>query len=125
LACNTIPQRVFQGQVPGHQAFVLSPSETAEMLRKDEGSSEVLFSFLVGRDLLTGTGQPHGMSSTSRISMFWPPVPIQFRSSISKPKCCRIESEKPKREHLPPVNFDRIINCSFDIGGGIPTIALR
>jgi type II restriction/modification system DNA methylase subunit YeeA len=31
LSCNTEPQRVFQGQVPGHDAFVLSKSEAKEM----------------------------------------------------------------------------------------------
>jgi hypothetical protein len=58
LQCNINPQRVFQGQVPGHDAFVLSKTDFAEMIRADKKNKEVLHPFLIGRDMVTGTGQP-------------------------------------------------------------------
>jgi len=58
LRCNTQPQRVFQGQVPGHEAFVLSRSEAAEMERADKRNRAVIHPFLIGRDLVTRNSQP-------------------------------------------------------------------
>lgn len=52
LACNTEPKRVFQGQIPGHAAFVLSPDEARDMIKRDPMSKQVLFPFLIGRDLI-------------------------------------------------------------------------
>jgi len=58
LLCNTKPQRVFQGQVPGHEAFILSSSEAKRLIKMDEKNKAVIHPFLVGRDIVTGTGQP-------------------------------------------------------------------
>jgi SAM-dependent methyltransferase len=59
LACNTEPKRVFQGQIPGHEAFVLSPDEAREMVKRDPLSKQVLFPFLIGRDLVSRSeGKP-------------------------------------------------------------------
>jgi len=58
LVCNTEPQRVFQGQVPGHAAFVLSPVEARRLIAADKSNQKVIWPFLVGRDVVTGTGQP-------------------------------------------------------------------
>ncbi len=59
LTCNTTPKRVFQGQIPGNEEFVLSPEEAAAMIRKDPASSAVIFPFLIGRDLVANPkGQP-------------------------------------------------------------------
>lgn len=58
LTCSTRPQRVFQGVTPGHDGFVLSPTERNELLSKDGKSNEVVFPYLVGRELLSGSGQP-------------------------------------------------------------------
>jgi hypothetical protein len=57
LACNREPKRVFQGQTPGHKGFVLSPSEAADLIRKDQMSREVIFAYISGDDLL---GKPGG-----------------------------------------------------------------
>jgi SAM-dependent methyltransferase len=58
LACNVKPQRVFQGQVPGHDAFVLSRAEARAMVRASPKNREVIYPFLIGRDLVTGYGRP-------------------------------------------------------------------
>jgi len=49
---------VCQGVTPGHSGFVLSKAERDELLRKDARSREVIFPYLVGRELLTGDGTP-------------------------------------------------------------------
>ena len=58
LQCNTEPQRVFQGQVPGHDAFVLSKSEARDLIAADKRNANVIHPFLIGRDLVSGDGQP-------------------------------------------------------------------
>ncbi|MBI5671537.1 MAG: class I SAM-dependent DNA methyltransferase [Chloroflexi bacterium] len=56
LDCNTRPKRVFQGQIPGHEAFVLTPDEARDMIKRDPTSKQVLFPFLIGRDLVAESG---------------------------------------------------------------------
>ncbi|MFH1111252.1 MAG: DNA methyltransferase [Planctomycetota bacterium] len=58
LRCNTDPQRVFQGQVPGHDAFILQPREAMEFFAKDRKNRKVIHPFLIGRDVVTGDGRP-------------------------------------------------------------------
>ena len=59
LKCNTEPKRVFQGQVPGHEAFVLNLDEAMALVRKDRSSRQVVFPFLIGRDLVAqAQGKP-------------------------------------------------------------------
>ncbi len=58
LTCNTDPQRVFQGQVPGHEAFILQPGEAKELIKLDKKNRKVIHPFLIGRDVVTGDGHP-------------------------------------------------------------------
>jgi SAM-dependent methyltransferase len=58
LTCNFEPQVCFSGQVAGHEGFILSPKEAAAMIESDARNVEVLFPFLIGRDMLTGDGSP-------------------------------------------------------------------
>lgn len=58
LQCNTFPQRVFQGQVPGHEAFVLNKDEAIRFIKGDSHNREVIHPFLIGRDVVTGNGRP-------------------------------------------------------------------
>jgi hypothetical protein len=58
LACNTSPQRVFQGITPGHKGFVLSHADRRELVAKDPRSKAVTFPYLVGREVLSGDGRP-------------------------------------------------------------------
>ena len=58
LLCNTEPQRCFSGQVPGHEGFVLSSAVAKAMLADDRRNKRILWPFLIGRDMLTRTGQP-------------------------------------------------------------------
>jgi len=59
LSCNTNPKRVFQGITPGHSGFILSASEQQRLISKDPGSAEVIFPYLIGRDLVSGNGTPN------------------------------------------------------------------
>jgi hypothetical protein len=56
LACNTEPKRVFQGQIPGHEAFVLEQNDAYAIINKDSSSQRVIFPFLIGRDLIAEPG---------------------------------------------------------------------
>lgn len=58
LKCNIEPQRVFQGQVPGHEAFVLSVADAKRLVAPNPKNREVVHPFLIGRDIVTGNGQP-------------------------------------------------------------------
>jgi SAM-dependent methyltransferase len=58
LTCNFEPQVCFSGQVAGHEGFILTPAEAAEMIRTDERNREVIHPYLIGRDLVTGNGRP-------------------------------------------------------------------
>lgn len=53
LSCNTTPQRIFNGQFPRHQGFVLTPEEAARMIAEDERNREVVHPYLIGREMLT------------------------------------------------------------------------
>ena len=52
LACNTEPQRVFQGQNPANEDFMIEPEEAKELIRKNPKLKEVLFPYMIGRDLV-------------------------------------------------------------------------
>ncbi|HNO80062.1 MAG TPA: class I SAM-dependent DNA methyltransferase [Phycisphaerae bacterium] len=47
-----------QGITPGHQGFVLSEDEASEIATRDEASTNVLYPYLIGRELVSGNGAP-------------------------------------------------------------------
>jgi hypothetical protein len=58
LQANVHPQRCFQGVVTGYNGFVLSKQDRQEILYSDPNSKRVVKPYLVGRDLVSGTGCP-------------------------------------------------------------------
>ena len=58
LRCNTKPQRSFNGQMLGHNAFLLSKEERAHIVDVDPASGRVIFPYLNGREMLGGDGRP-------------------------------------------------------------------
>ena len=52
LAANAKPKVVFQGQKPNHEGFFLTPDEAANWIRKDARYRDVLFPYMIGRDLV-------------------------------------------------------------------------
>jgi len=58
LACNRDPQRCFQGIITGYNGFVLTTNERKRLIADDPNYAEVVRPYLIGRDLVTGTGQP-------------------------------------------------------------------
>lgn len=54
LCANTTPQRCFNGQMIGHEAFLVSDVQRAEMVRREPETAEVTFPYLNGIDALTG-----------------------------------------------------------------------
>jgi SAM-dependent methyltransferase len=57
LTCNTIPQQVFNGQIPRHRGFVIKPDEASRLIRVDRTNAEVVHPFLIGRVMVTN-GSP-------------------------------------------------------------------
>ena len=57
LRANQEPKRVFQGQNPVSEGFFLTPEEATELLRKDPLCREVIFPYMIGRDLVAD-GRP-------------------------------------------------------------------
>jgi hypothetical protein len=58
VEANTDPKTTFQGITPGHAGFLLTPEEREQLVAKDKKSGEVIFAYLIGRELLTGDGTP-------------------------------------------------------------------
>ena len=54
LLCNTKPQRCFNGQMLGHQGFLLSTEQRDQIVSKDPRSAELIHPYLNGVDALTG-----------------------------------------------------------------------
>ena len=57
LRANQEPKLVFQGQNPVSEGFFLAPEEASELLRKDPLCREVIFPYMIGRDLVAD-GRP-------------------------------------------------------------------
>ena len=58
LGANVRPKQTFQGITPGHAGFLLTAEERDAIIAKDPRSAEVIFPYLIGRELLTGDGTP-------------------------------------------------------------------
>jgi len=57
LHANEKPKLVFQGQNPVHEGFFLTPQEAAQMIKQDRNHRQVLFPYMIGRDLVE-VGKP-------------------------------------------------------------------
>lgn len=59
LPCNTKPQRCFNGQMLGHQGFLLTREQRAEIIKRDPRSAEIIHPYLNGVEVLTlgGAGE--------------------------------------------------------------------
>ena len=56
LRANEEPKLVFQGQNPVHEGFFLEPQEAARMVKEDDINLEILFPYMIGRDLVEKGG---------------------------------------------------------------------
>jgi len=54
LECNLDPPISFNGQMLGHESFLLTAEQRAQMLTVDPKSSQVIFPYLNGEEMLTG-----------------------------------------------------------------------
>lgn len=52
LVANAKSGACFQGQTHGHEAFVLSPDEAKEIIKKEHRCSKVIFPYMIADDLL-------------------------------------------------------------------------
>jgi hypothetical protein len=56
LAANAKADKCYQGQNPVNAGFFLTPDEAADMIKADPRNREVLFPYMIGRDLLEHYG---------------------------------------------------------------------
>jgi SAM-dependent methyltransferase len=56
LQTNIESESCFQGQIPGHEAFILPRDEAEQLIKKNPNFSEVLFPHLIGDVMLTNIG---------------------------------------------------------------------
>lgn len=54
LNCNLEPPLSFNGQMLGHEGFLLTAEQKAKIVSTDETSNEVIFPYLNGEEMLTG-----------------------------------------------------------------------
>jgi hypothetical protein len=52
LLANQKPKQCYQGQNPVNEGFFLQPEEARELLRKNPKLSDVIFPYMIGRDLI-------------------------------------------------------------------------
>ena len=57
LLCNTKPQRCFNGQMLGHQGFLLTGEQRDEIIKRDPRSAEIIHPYLNGMEVLTLGGE--------------------------------------------------------------------
>ena len=53
LTCNQEPPRVFNGQFPRHQGFVITPREATAFFKESKNNREVVHPYLIGREMIT------------------------------------------------------------------------
>lgn len=53
LSCSRKPKKCFQGQSPASEGFYITAKQRADLVDKDSDSSEVIFPFLIGREMLS------------------------------------------------------------------------
>ncbi len=58
LTCNTDPQRCFTGQMIGHDGFLLTKAQRAELVGKEPAAAKITFPHLIGKEFLAGNGTP-------------------------------------------------------------------
>ena len=57
IAVNLNPQRTFQGQIPGHEAFFLDDIDSEQLKARDPRNAELIHPYMTGLDLVT-EGRP-------------------------------------------------------------------
>ena len=101
LAANQNPKRCFQGQNPVHEGFFLSPEEAQDFLRKDATLKDVLFPYMIGRDLIERSGPTRWIIDFGRRDML-EAMRTRPPSSASRIRSCRRFSPRPRRRKPRP-----------------------
>lgn len=55
LSCNKQPKLCYQGQTHGHESLLLSKEHAQNLLENEPNSSEVIFPYLIGDDILSSS----------------------------------------------------------------------
>lgn len=110
LACNEERKRVFQGITPGHDGFVLTVAEKAQ-IESDGSSGEVIHPYLTGREIVTGDGTPErfiisfGRKSIIEAQQF--PRAFERIQCLVLPDLQRKAAEEHEKESARKAHMDR------------------
>jgi hypothetical protein len=53
IRCNRKPKKCFQGQSPASEGFYITAKQRGDLIREDSDSANVIFPFLIGREMLS------------------------------------------------------------------------
>lgn len=70
LQSNRKPKCAFQGQNPVNDGFFLTPIEASELIRADQRNREVIFPYMIGRDLVEAYGPTRCVIDFAQRSQF-------------------------------------------------------
>jgi hypothetical protein len=70
LAANATAKKCYTGQNPVNAGFFLTPEEAAEMIRADARNREVIFPYMIGRDLVEDYGPTRWIIDFARRDQF-------------------------------------------------------
>lgn len=59
IRANSNPKRCFVGQAPQSDGFYLSPEQAKQLLRANKSNADVIFPFLIGREMLNSNASPN------------------------------------------------------------------
>jgi hypothetical protein len=98
LAANAKPKRVFQGQKPNHEGFFLTPDEAHAMVHAHPDHRDVLFPYLIGRDLVEEAGPSRWVIDFAKRDVFearrYPAAFDRIRSLVMNDIVAKAEKEK-------------------------------
>ena len=116
LRANTIPQCCFNGQMIGHEAFLISDEQRAEMVRRDPMIADVTFPYLNGIDALTGAKLDRYVIDFEQRDRF---EAGKYREAFERVKTHVLpdREQRQKKAKMLKVKFVRIIVRFSRVGG--------
>jgi hypothetical protein len=116
LFANASSGGCYQGQTHGHEAFILSPAEAKELIKKDPKCREVIFPYLIADDLIgTPTSLPtrfaidfssHDLVSASSYG----PAFERIKNRVLPDRQAACKEERSENEALRSENPDAKLN---------------
>ncbi len=100
LKANESAKKCFTGQNPVNAGFFLTPNQAFEMIKADAKNKDVLFPYMIGRDLLTEYGPSRWIIDFAKRNLFEAmsyPIPFEHIKGTVMPSVLE-RAEKEKRD---------------------------